>query len=142
MNRLEISKQVRKKILSYIKRKPGIHFCEILRCLELPTGNLAYHILKLEETKKIFSVYDGYWKRFYSISMKDKRIPNLMSPKQEKIYNFIIKNPGSTYKDILKMYGTSRQTIVYHIRKLRKVNLIRGEREKRTYHFYVNEKIQ
>ena len=139
MNRIEISKQVRRKILSHIKRNPGCHFLQITRQLKLTTGRLTYHILKLEETKKIFPLYDGYWKRFYPISMKDEKIPNLISPKQEKIYNFIIKNPGSTYKEISKKYGTSRQTIVYHIRKLRKVKLIRGEREKRTYHFYVNE---
>ena len=139
MNRFDISKKVRGKILSFIKRNPGTHFSRILKRLELSSGRLTYHIMMLTKAEKIFAVYNGYWKRFYPISMKGVKIPDPITPEQVKIYNFIKKRPGSTYKDLVKKFGKSRQSFIYHITKLMKMKLIRGEREKRTYHFYVNE---
>ena len=139
MNRLEISKQVRRKIHYYIKRNPGSHYSQIMKRLNLSSGRLSYHILKLEEVEKIFVVYEGYWKRSYPISMKGEIIPNPLTQEQMKIYNFIKKHPGLTYESIVKKFGKTRQSFYYHIKKLMKMNLLRRERIKGKHHFYVNE---
>ena len=142
MNRLEKSKQIRRKILSYIRRNPGCHYRQILKRLELSSGSLAYHLLKIEENKNVFAVYDGYWKRFYPISMKDETILDRMTPRQKKIYDLIKKRPGSTYMDIVKKLGKTRPTFVYHTEKLMKMNLIRRELVKGKFHFYVDGKVK
>ncbi|MDP7265159.1 MAG: winged helix-turn-helix transcriptional regulator [Candidatus Thermoplasmatota archaeon] len=136
MNRLEIAKQVRQKILYFIKRNPGTHFSEILRRLGLSSGRLTYHIMKLEEAGKIFAQYEKYWKRFYPISMKDEMIPKSLTPKEEKIFKLIKRRPGSTYMDLVKQWGTTRQSIYYHFKKLTKMGLIRTESVKGEHHFY------
>jgi len=136
MNRLEIAKQVRKKILYFIKRNPGTHFSDILRRLELSSGRLTYHIIKLEEAGKIFAEYEKYWKRFYPISMKDEKIPKSLTPMEEKIFKIVKKHPGSTYMDLVKRFGKTRQLIYYHFKKLTKMGLIRTESVKGEHHFY------
>jgi len=140
MNRLEKSKQVRRKILSYIKRNPGSHFTQIRKRLELSSGCFARQILKIEKDEKIFSIYDGSRKMFYPISMKDENIPNPMTTTQEKVYDLIKQYPGLSYEDIVKKEGKTRLTFVYHIGKLMKMNLVRREREKGKHHFYVVER--
>jgi len=139
MNRHEISKQIGKTILSHIRRNPGSHFTHIRERLELSSGSLSYQILNLEEAEKIFAVNDGYRKRFYPISMKDEMIPDPMTPNEEKIFDLIKKRPGITYKDMVKMSGKTRQSFLYHIKKLTKMNLIRAERVSGEFYFYANE---
>jgi len=140
MNRLEISKQMRKKILSYIRRNPGCHFCRIMKRLKLSSGKLTYHILKLEEANKIFAIYDGYWKWFYPISMKGENISKPLTPNQKKIYDLMKKHPGITYKEIEKKFGKTRQSFLYHIKKLTKMNLVKTESVRGEFHFYLTEK--
>ena len=137
MNRLEISKQVRKKILNFIKKNPGIHFSEILRRLNLSSGRLSYHIMKLEEAEKIFAEYKRYWKRFYPISMKDEKIPRSLTPTEMKLIKLIKRRPGSTYMDLVKRCEKTRQSIYFHFKKLTKKGLIRTESIKGKHHFYV-----
>ena len=136
MNRLEIAKQVRKKILNFIKKNPGTHFSDILRRLNLSSGRLTYHIMKLEEAGKIFAQYEKYWKRFYPISMKDEKIPKSLTPMEEKIFKIVKKHPGSTYMDIVKRCDKTRQAIYYHFKKLTKKGFIRTESVKGKHHFY------
>ena len=137
MNRLEISKLVRKKILNFIKKNPGTHFSEILRRLNLSSGRLTYHIIMLEEAGKIVAEYDGYWKRFYSISMKDEKIPRSLIPTEMKLIKLVKRRPGSTYVDLVKRWGKTRQSIYFHFKKLIKMGLIRTESVKGEHHFYV-----
>jgi len=139
MNRFDISKKVRAKILSYIKRNPGTHFSQILKRLELSSGRLTYHIMKLEEAEKIFAIYEKYWKRFYPISMKDEKIPKPLTPRQKETCDFIRKHPGSTYMELVGKFGKTRQAIIYHMNKLLKMGLVRGERVKNKFHFYVEK---
>ena len=139
MNRLEIAKQVRQKILNFIKRNPGTHFSEILRRLKLSSGGLIYHLAKLEEAEKIFAEYEKYWKRFYPISMKGEKIPRSLTTMEEKIFKIVERHPGLTYMDLVKRCGKTRQSIYYHFKKLIKIDLIRTERVKGKHHFYVKE---
>ena len=137
MNRLEIAKQVRKKILNFIKKNPGTHFSDILRRLNLSSGRLTYHIMKLEEAGKIFAQYEKYWKRFYPISMKGEKIPLSLTPTEMKLIKLVRKRPGSTYNDLVKRFGKTRQSIYFHFKKLSKMGMIRTESVKGEHHFYV-----
>ena len=139
MNRLDIAKQVRKKILGHIKRNPGTHFSEIQRRLNLSSGRLTYHLAKLEEAGKIFAEYDGYWKRFYQKSMKGEKIPRSLTPMEEKIFKIVKRHPGLTYVDLVKRCGKTRQAIYFHFRKLIKMDLIRTESVKGKHHFYAKD---
>ena len=139
MNRLDIAKKVRRKILAHIKNNPGRHFSEILRRLKLSSGRLTYHILKLEEAEKIFAKYDGYWKRFYPISAVDDEIPESLTPKQAEILRIVGKHPGSTYMKIVDRCGKTRQAIYYHMKKLVETGKIRIDVVKGKHFFYVEK---
>ncbi len=93
--------------------------------------------MKLEEAGKIFAQYDGYWKHFYPISMKDEKIPRSLTPTEMKIFKIVKRHPGSTYTDLVKQCGTTRQSIYYHFKKLTKIGFIRTESVKGIHHFYV-----
>ncbi len=139
MNRLDIAKQMRRKILSFIKKNPGTHFSEILRRLKITSGRLTYHIAKLEDGRKIFSKYDDYWKRFYPISAINDTIPKSLTPKQKEILDILNRSPGSTYMDIVKKCGKTRQAIFYHMKKFIKTGHVRIDQVKGKHYFYVEK---
>ncbi len=140
MNRREIARQTREKILEYISEFPGKHFSDIRRQLVLSSGRLSYHISKLEKDRSIYSEYDGYWKRFYSMAVKRKRLPKVLNPMSKEIATIIRENPGATYMDIVEVWGKTRQAVMYHTKKLLKEGVIRSKWKNRKYHFFPRRK--
>ncbi len=138
----EKSKQLRKNITSYIQKKPGCNYSKIMKHFGLGSSSIAHHMARLEDGNEIFAVSDGHWKRFYPISMKNNHLPNPLTRQEKKIYKSIENRPGSTYKDFMKEFGKTRQSFIYHIKKLTKMNLIRVERVKCKSYFYVNVKAE
>lgn len=140
MSRRDIARQIRERILEYIEDSPGTHFSDIRRQLQLSSGRLSYHISKLEREKKIFSEYDGYWKRFFSISVKRKKLPQVLNPMSKEIAAIIRENPGATYMEIVEIWGKTRQAVMYHTKMLLERGIIRAKWRNRKYHFYPRRK--
>lgn len=140
MNRREIAQKMRANILNLVGKSPGIHFHGIRRKLKISSGSLAYHIKKLDEIGEIFSETEGYWKRFYPISMKSKRRPLALTPMQREVVIFIERHPGAAYKDLVKAKGRTRQLYMYHIGKLIERGFVRMKKQGVKHTFYLTRK--
>jgi len=141
MSRLKISKQKRKNILRFISKKPGTHFSEIKRHFKYSTGSLVYQLDILLNDKKIFSRYDGFWKRFYPISMRRKRNFIELTPMQENIVKILIKKPGSSFMDLADRLKRTRQAMMYHLKILVKEGIVKRKKSGRKYLYFMNRKI-
>ncbi|MDP6156472.1 MAG: hypothetical protein QF682_10150 [Candidatus Thermoplasmatota archaeon] len=136
MNPQEIAKRNRARLLSYITNNPGIHCREIGRRLKLSIRQMRNAVSSLENEKKIFSEYDGRYKRYFPISMKEKWRPVSLNPTCRKIVDIIKQNPGIFIRDIAKKRGKTRTAIVYQTGKLREMKIIKTEWRKMKHCFY------
>lgn len=57
--------ETRRRILTYIETHPGTHFRELLRVLEMGSGNLHYHLYVLEREGFLVPRQDGMYRRFF-----------------------------------------------------------------------------
>ena len=114
--------ETQKRIFSLISNNPGLHSRKISIILKI-SGQLAdYHLQYLEKKNLIYSVKEAGYRRFYiqgRIGQEDrKRLSMLRQEVPLKIILFLIKNPGSKHKDILRLIEIAPSTLTYHIKKL------------------------
>ena len=139
MNKLEISRQKRKDIVKFITKNPGAHFSAVKRHFGYSTGSCVYQLELLLDRKEIFARYDGFWKRFYPISMRRKRIFVEISPMQQVIVKILEKYPGSSFMDIANRLGKTRQAIMYHLKILVKEGIVKRKKKGRKYLYYLKK---
>jgi len=136
MNRQEIAKRNRARILNYITNNPGIHCREIGRCLKLSIRQMRNAVSSLENKKKIFSENDGRHKRYFPISMKEKWKPLSLNTKMRETADIIKENPGISSGDIARKRDRKRPTILYHTGKLMEMMIIKAELRRGKHFFY------
>jgi len=136
MNRLQMAKRKRTYIVRYITKNPGTHFSDIKRHFGYSTGSLVYQLEQLLDRKEIFARYDGFWKRFYPKSMRRKRIFLEITPMQKTVVEILEKSPGSSFMDIAGRLGRTRQAIMYHLKILIKMGIVRRKKSGRKYIYY------
>jgi predicted transcriptional regulator len=148
--------KLRSKIYMHIRANPGDHYRSIMTKLKIKNGTLVHHLSRLEQEELIRSERDGYFKRFYPVSMRIPKsevgmyypegIPTYnigehqVSEIQLKIIETMRKYPGLTQKDIANKVNESRRVVNYHIKLLGQHDLIRVVKSGRTTQCYAVEK--
>jgi predicted transcriptional regulator len=132
----------RNKIIDLILKKPGIHFNELLREVEIAAGNLVWHLDILETYKVIgkkrignFVVYFPYYQK-NPISNIDLKLQK--SKLTLEILEMIEREPGIWNNFITKKMKVDHKTIQYHIKKLIELDLINFRKEGRKKKIYPN----
>lgn len=134
--------EARKRIFEHIKESPGAHLREIKRALDLPMGVLEHHLRFLEKKEIIVGKKDRYYKRFYLIrtSSKHKAILSVLRQKKPRdIVIFLIDNPGSRHKDIVKRFGLGASTLSFYMKDLLKKGIVERKKVGRTSEFLVTD---
>ena len=139
MNRVELSKQKSRKILSHIVKHPGVHYSEIQRHFEFSAGSLVYQLAKLEGGKHIFSRKDGFWKRFYPISMRKKRKFIEITPIQKKVVSILELSPELSIMEIAVRMKRTRIDVIYHLNPLVKKGIVKRKKSGRKYLYHVEK---
>ena len=136
MNQQEIAKENRAKLLSYITNNPGLHVPELGRRLKLSKRQMRNAISTLEKEKKIFFEYVGRYKLLFPMSMKGEWRPKFLNPKMREIAEIIRNDPGITSQDIAEKKGVKRQTVLYHLKKLKEMGIIKVKVREGWHQFY------
>ena len=139
MNRLENSKQKRKDIVNFITKNPGAHFSGVKRHFGYSTGSLVYQLELLMEGKEIFARYDGFWKRFYPISMRRKRRFIEITPVQKKVVSILEQSPELSIMEIAERMKRTRIDVIYHLKNLVKMGIVRRKKSGRKYVYYLKK---
>ncbi len=114
--------EIRKKIYTLILKNPGLHAKKIAEILSIH-GQLAdYHLLYLERNELVTTTKEGGYRRYYikgKIGRKERRQIAILRQKIPlKIVIFLLKNPKSRHKEILKKFDIAKSTLTYHLKKL------------------------
>ena len=136
----------RAKIYHLIKEKPGIHFNEIVRTLELSRGQTQWHLTWLERFDMIKRRRTKQYLLFYlndgSFSEESSEITHTIVLKSETrnlILNIIHEEPGITQMKIKKKVQRSQSTITYHLVILEQEDFIAIQRKgRRRYYFPIS----
>ena len=132
----------RGKIIDLILKKPGIHFNELLREMDIAAGNLVWHLDILETYKVVgkkrignFVAYFPYYQK-NPISNVDLKLQK--SKLTLEILEMIEREPGIWNNFITKKMKVDHKTIQYHIDKLIELDLINFKKEGRKKKIYPN----
>ena len=125
----------RGKIIDLILKKPGIHFNELLREMDIAAGNLVWHLDILETYKVVGKKRIGNFVAYFPYYQKNP-LSNIDLKLQKskltlEILEMIEREPGIWNNFITKRMKVDHKTIQYHINKLIELNLINFKKEGR-----------
>jgi len=128
-NRMSEIADSRKKIRLYVSENPGIHFNELVRSVEMATGQVQYHMYRLVDEGEVddLSLYGKthYYPTGYP---EDNRgaVALLRRETAREIVMYLVerKGTGSRPKEITDSIGIARSTLEWHLERLEEQNLV------------------
>ncbi len=131
---VEIELETRRRIYDYVVANPGTHLRGIKDELDMPMGQLEYHLHYLEQRGILDSKEDRYYKRFFphEMSATDRRV--LAAIRQEKprqIVLIVLQEPGVDHKAIQKEMSIGASSLSFYMKDLIEKEVIEKRREGR-----------
>ena len=107
---------------------PGAHFSEVQRQLEMPTGQLQYHLQFLEKRGLLEVKRDGRFTRYYpslTIDRRDKPVLALLRQETPRaIVLDLIEHGPSRLTACSERLSLAPSTLSFHLTKLAKVEVV------------------
>jgi len=129
----------RGRIMGYIETNPrGVYFTDIVKSLEMKQGTAAYHLRILERERLVVSRGEGTGRVFFPFKSGTvegekrafwKKGEFYPSKVQQAIIDTIDQHPRITQVEISRKLTMRKDALHYHIRKLRKADIISIERK-------------
>ncbi|MGB7952508.1 MAG: winged helix-turn-helix transcriptional regulator [Candidatus Nitrosopolaris sp.] len=120
--------KTKSKLLKRINNSPGIRYRELLRVTGFSNGVMAYHLKKLENSKRIkVSRSHRRSTRFYplSIAARELRVIEFIRRRTARqIVRFLLQDDSRTFKDIVQFTKKVRSTVSWHLSRLREGGII------------------
>lgn len=129
------------KVYDCIKTHPGIHLRKIGRELGLATGNVQYHLYKLENEGRVNSVRRGLYKLYYPSDLfgdAQRKILGVLSQEtaREVLLN-MIQNPNTSQDELALILQVSQPTISWHIKRLVELGIVQKRQKGRSVAYHV-----
>ncbi len=130
----------RRNIYQFIKDHPGSSLSEISKFLNLDIPLVDYHTRFLEENNYIESEKKDGYKRYYPKNgigvIERKYLSILRNDIPLKIVIYLLKNPNSRHKEILRNFDISESNLTYYLNKLLKFGIIEVKKQKGQHNIY------
>lgn len=132
----------RARIFATIEQKPGIHFNELTKMLELSNGQTHWHLTCLRNFDMIKTIKEKNFKTFYPNygmlfeTIDSSQLVTLKNKTRNAIFQEISKNPSLTQKHLQEILQISQSTITYHLIILEQENLITVQRKGRKSYYF------
>jgi DNA-binding transcriptional ArsR family regulator len=134
-----MNNEKRGMIRGAIALEPGIHYSELIRRLEIPNGEAAYHLRTLEREGIIRSKTDGRLRRFYPAGMKLSGIPVRLNRLQTAIFETLREHNGLSKSDVSRLLEVPFTTIRRQVGRMTGMGVLRLERRGLAVRCYVAE---
>lgn len=108
-----LDQPMRRRLLSLIERRPGIHASEICREAGEPWGTVQYHLALLHKGAMVTAIDSGRERRFFPSETdpaKARLLALLTQGRRPEIAAYIRANPGARQVDVCDALGISRKT--------------------------------
>ena len=130
-------------IYRLIQTEPGISTKDIAVRLDLAWGTVTHHLGKLEKRRFVVSKKYGKYRRYFANGAggtQDKdALAVLRLDRTGDVAQLIRTSPGMTQKAVSIALGVSSSTILWHVKRLEEVNLVRKVREGKLVRYYPGE---
>ena len=130
----------RGNIYRLIQAEPGISTKDIADRLDLAWGTVTHHLGKLEKRRFVVSKKYGKYRRYFANGAggtQDKdALAVLRLDRTGDVAQLIRQQPGVTQKAVSQMLGVSSSTILWHVKRLEEVHLVRKVREGKLVRYY------
>lgn len=126
------TEQTRTTIVTHVQEYPGIHFNELVRSLDLASGQVQHHVNRLLETGKLVDEHLYGRTHYYPPSYDDWDRRTLALLRQETARNILISllaAPGARPNIVAENIGVARSTLEYHCGHLLEQGLIEKRRD-------------
>ncbi|MDP6155405.1 MAG: winged helix-turn-helix transcriptional regulator [Candidatus Thermoplasmatota archaeon] len=128
----------RRAIFNCILENPGVHYSKIRRETGLAAGVITHHVRELERKRLIQSHCGKYLKRFYPFGMTISCEP--LSARQSEVVEVISRRTFSSTREIAEELGKTRQAVIYHLKNLATLGVIRSKMKKKRRFWYTMKK--
>lgn len=136
----------RGNIYRLIQAEPGISTKDIADRLDLAWGTVTHHLGKLEKRRFVVSKKYGKYRRYFANgaggSQDKDALAVLRLDRTGDVAELIRQQPGVTQKAVSQMLGVSSSTILWHVKRLEEVQLVRKVREGKLVRYYPGEGLQ
>jgi predicted transcriptional regulator len=131
---VEIELETRRRIYEFVVANPGSHLRAIKEELDMPMGQLEYHLHYLEQRGLLDAKEDRYYKRFFpsEMSATDRRV--LSAIRQEKprqIVLLVLQSPGVDHRSIQEALGIGASSLSFYMKDLIEKEVIEKRRKGR-----------
>jgi len=120
--------KTKSKLLNRINDSPGIRYRELLRATGFSNGVMAYHLKKLENSKRIkVSRSHRRSTRFYPLSIASRELRVIKYIRRgiaRQIVLFLLRHEPRTFKAIVQFTKKVRSTVSWHLSRLREGGII------------------
>jgi predicted transcriptional regulator len=131
----DLDLETRRELYELITKFPGLHFREILRRLDISSGNLNYQLSYMIKHDLIVTIADGNLKRYYIIGKvkgKEKRIlACLRNETARGLVLYLLLNPDSQFNELAQRFDLAPSKLAYHLKKLVEKDIIEKKKEGR-----------
>lgn len=131
----ELDLETRRELYELISKYPGLHFREILRRLDISSGNLNYQLGYMVKHDLVVTIADGNLKRYYIVGKvkgKEKRIlACLRNETSRGLVLFLLLNPNSQFNELAQSFDLAPSKLAYHLKKLVEKEIIEKRKEGR-----------
>ena len=132
----------RRRIYAAVRETPGIHFRELQRLLEMPVGQLEYHIHAMETEGLLKAAEERYYKRYYAgeVDARDKDVfAVLRQENPRKIVMHVMLNPGIGHGELAGAVSLAPSTLSFYLGDMVSKGVLAKSKEGRTTQYAVTE---
>ncbi|MGA1820215.1 MAG: hypothetical protein ACMUHU_04310 [Thermoplasmatota archaeon] len=133
--------ETRRSIYKHIINYPGVPFTVLKEIFGIPEGTLRYHLRYLERKKQVRSRLENGRRCYYSAERAEEGAPILtpgritLTSVQERVLSAVRKRDGTTQKVLCSLTGLNRFTLMYNLKKLISMGLVRQYTMGREVHY-------
>lgn len=132
--------RTRDSMMVYVKANPGVGTEEIRKHLGIGWGTAVYHLSALEQSGLLSSIRQGGNRHWFSAAsgprVDKEAIALLRSPAARRLHEAIQRSPGRTQQELAGELGVTHGAVIFQVRKLEQVGLIRKERDGRFVRYF------
>jgi len=140
-----LENDVRASIYNYLRAKVGANLKSITDDLHLTTTNAIWHLRKLEDAGLIHSRRFNGYKVFYpaeggvAARRLSLSVTALNNENAQRVFEYVVANPGAHQREIARILGVNHGTVRWHLKKLRRAELLTEVRRGKTSAYYATD---
>lgn len=135
---------LRRRILNYVNRRPGIRFLDLCMGLDLNRGTAAYHLYGLRKEGFLASCRLGRTHRYYPTNQPPvvRGLHSLlMVGRIIEVVSTVQRHPGLTQVDLIQQLRMSRKTFRNYVDRLTNEGIIEETKDAKRRRYFPSKNI-